>query len=196
MCQRHQTDIRTSQQPLLTARSTIWRRINGNNDVTHNKWFDHAMYTCNKFHRPINRGRLGFDSIEAFTPTHALHNDRRRLVKNSEHFTICNHDWASNATTPQCQAEHALKIRSQSDCHSTMSGGGRHAIEHGLESPKHRVSLGLSMYIENNIHKLNETRSASLETKQHMYIEIFETWHSLEKETRLMEATLNWTNSF
>ena len=36
MCQRHQTDIRTSQQPLLTARSTIWRRRNGNNDVTHN----------------------------------------------------------------------------------------------------------------------------------------------------------------
>ena len=96
-------------------------------------------------HRPINRGRLGFDSIEALTPTHAPHNDRRSLVKNSEHFTICNHDWASNATTPQCQAEHALKIRSQSDCHSTMSGGARHAIEHGLESPKHRVSLGLLM---------------------------------------------------
>ena len=99
----------TSQQPLLTARSTIWRRRNGNNDVMHNKWFDHAMYTCNKFHRPIHRVRLGFDSIEVFTPTHALHNDRRRLVKNLEHFTICNHDWASNATTPQCQAELALE---------------------------------------------------------------------------------------
>ena len=52
-CQRRLTDIRTSQQPLLTARSTIWRRRVGNNDVTRNKWFDHAMYTCNKFHRPI-----------------------------------------------------------------------------------------------------------------------------------------------
>ena len=42
-------------------------------------------------------------------------------------------------------AECALEIRSHSDCHSTMTGGGRHAIEHGFESPKHRVSLGLSM---------------------------------------------------
>ena len=108
--QRHQTDIGTSQKP-LTARSTIWRRRNGNNDVTHNKWFDHAMYTCNKFHRPIHRVRLGFDSIEVSTPTHALHNDRRRLVKNLEHFTICNHDWALSATTPQCQVELALEIR-------------------------------------------------------------------------------------
>ena len=145
MCRRHLTDIGTSHQPLLTARSTIWRRRVGNNDVTHNKWFDHAMYTCNKFHRPIHRVRLGFDSIEVSTPTHALHNDRRRLVKNLEHFTICNHDWASNATTPQCQAELALKIRSHLDDHSTMSGGGRHAIENGFESPKHRVSLGLLM---------------------------------------------------
>ena len=41
-CQRHLTDIGTSQQPLLTARSTIWRRRIGNNDVTQKKWFDHA----------------------------------------------------------------------------------------------------------------------------------------------------------
>ena len=145
MCQLHQTDIRTSQQRFLTAISTIWRGRNGNNDATHNKWFDHAMYTCNKFHRPIIRVRLRFDSIEVLTLTHALHNDRRRLVRNLEHSTICNHDWASSATTPQCQAERALKIRSHSDCHSTMSGGGRHAIEHGFESPKHRDSLGLLM---------------------------------------------------
>ena len=145
MCQRHQTDIRTSQQPLLTARSTIWRRRNGNNDVTHNKWFDHAMYTCNKFHRPIHRVRLRFDSIEVSTPTHALHNDRRRLARNIEHFTICNHEWVSNATTPHCQAELALEMRSHSDVHSTMTGGGHHAIENGFESPKHRVSLGLRM---------------------------------------------------
>ena len=26
-----------------------------------------------------------------------------------------------------------------------MSGGGRHAMEHEVESPKHRVSLGLLM---------------------------------------------------
>ena len=26
-----------------------------------------------------------------------------------------------------------------------MTGGGRHAIENGFESPKHRVSLGLLM---------------------------------------------------
>ena len=36
-------------------------------------------------------------------------------------------------------------IRPQYDCHSTVTGGGRHAIEHGFESPKHRVSLLLSM---------------------------------------------------
>ena len=64
MCQRHQTNIRTSSQPLLSARSTIWRRRDGNNDVTHNKWFDHAMYTCNNFHRPINRVRLECSRIE------------------------------------------------------------------------------------------------------------------------------------
>ena len=157
MCQRHQTDIRTSQQPLLTARSAIWRRRNGNNDVTHNKWFDHAMYTRNKFHRPINRVRLGFDSIEVFTLTHALHNDRRRLVKNLEHFTSFNHDWASNATTPQCQAERALEIRSQSDCHSTMPGGERHAIEDGFESPKHRVSLGL--WMKSYVHREHYTQA-------------------------------------
>ena len=32
-CQRHQTDIRTLEQPLLTARSTIWHRRNGSNKV-------------------------------------------------------------------------------------------------------------------------------------------------------------------
>ena len=75
MCQCHQTDIRTSSQPLLSARSTIWRRRNGNNDATHNKWFDHAMYTRNKFHRPINRVRHGWNRVEVFSLTHALHTD-------------------------------------------------------------------------------------------------------------------------
>ena len=43
-------------------------------------------------------------------------------------------------------------IRPQSDCHSTLTGGGRHGIEHGFESPKHRVSLLLSMnyYVHRN----------------------------------------------
>ena len=59
--------------------------------------------------------------------------------------SIHNHARASHATTPQCQAECALEIRSHADSHSTMSGGGRHDIEHGFESPKHRVSLGLLM---------------------------------------------------
>ena len=33
-----------------------------------------------------------------------------------------------------------------------MTGGGRHEIEHGFESPKHRVSLLLSMnsYVHRN----------------------------------------------
>ena len=110
-CQRHQADIGTSQQPLLTARSTIWRRRNGNNDVTRNKWFDHAMYTCNKFHRPIPRVRLGFDSIEVSTPTHALHNDRQRLVKNLEHFTICNHDWAFSTMSDGACTRDSITLR-------------------------------------------------------------------------------------
>ena len=44
-------------------------------------------------------------------------------------------------------------IRPQSDRHSTMTGGGRREIEHGFESPKHRVSLVLSMksYAHRNI---------------------------------------------
>ena len=32
-CQCHQTDIRTFEQPFLTARSTIWHRRNGSNKV-------------------------------------------------------------------------------------------------------------------------------------------------------------------
>ena len=44
-CQCHQTDIRTLEQPFLTARSTIWLRRNGSNKVLDHKWFSHAMYT-------------------------------------------------------------------------------------------------------------------------------------------------------
>ena len=61
------------------------------------------------------------------------------------------------------------------DIHSTMSGGGCHAMENGLESPKHRVSLGLLMnsYVHrDNINKLNGTRSVSHKAKRHMHIEI------------------------
>ena len=90
--------------------------------------------------------------MEEFSLTHALHNDRRRLVTNLEHFGTWNHDWIRDASTPQCQAEHALTIRLQSDGHSTMTGGGRHDIEHGFESPKHHVGLLLSMnsYVHRN----------------------------------------------
>ena len=121
MCQCHQTDIRTSSQPLLSARSTIWRRRNGNNDATHNKWFDHAMYTCNKFHRPINRVRHGWNRIEVFSLTHALHTDGRRLVMKLEHIPIHNNAWASHATSPQCRAECALEIHSHVNRLSTLA---------------------------------------------------------------------------
>ena len=53
--------------------------------------------------------------------------------------------WVGAAATSHCQAKRALMIRSQSDHHSTLSGGGHHGIEHGFESPKHRVSLLLLM---------------------------------------------------
>ena len=49
------------------------------------------------------------------------------------------------SASPHCQAEHALMIRPQSDHLSTLTGGGHHGIEHRFESPKHRVSLLLSM---------------------------------------------------
>ena len=32
-CQRHQTGIRTLEQPFLTARSEVWHRRNGSNKV-------------------------------------------------------------------------------------------------------------------------------------------------------------------
>ena len=71
---------------------------------------------------------------------------------NLEHISIHIPAWASHATTPQCQAECAPEIHSHVNCHSTMTGGGHLAIEHGFESPKHRVSLGLSTnsYVHRN----------------------------------------------
>ena len=78
----------------------------------------------------------------------------------------------SDACTPQCQAEagpeHGTLLIGQrcsgrrcnnstmsggacthdallKDNHSTMSGGGRLSIDNRLESPKHRVSLGVHM---------------------------------------------------
>ena len=50
--------------------------------------------------------------MQMLTLTHALHNVRRRLVQNMERFSLDNDDLVSDATTPQCQAEHALMIRS------------------------------------------------------------------------------------
>ena len=47
--------------------------------------------------------------------------------------------------SPQCQADHALMIRSSSDRLSTMTGGGHHGIEHRFESPKHRDGHVLPM---------------------------------------------------
>ena len=51
---------------------------------------------------------------------------------NLEHVSIHIPAWASHATTPQCQAECALEIHSHVNCHSTMTGGGHLAIEHGF----------------------------------------------------------------
>ena len=66
-------------------------------------------------------------------------------------------------------------IRSLLDDHSTMSGGGRHAIESGFESPKHCDSLGL--LVNSYVHRGHYTQaqwntSVSHEAKQHMYVEI------------------------
>ena len=87
-----------------------------------------------------------------FSLTRALHTDRRRLVMNLEHIPIHNNAWASHATSPQCRAECASEIHSHVNCRSTTAGGGHLAIEHGFESPKHRVSLGLLMnsYVHRN----------------------------------------------
>ena len=91
-CQRHQTDIRTLEQPFLTARSTIWHRRNGSNKVSHRKWFSHAMYThaTNSIEHRWSEA-LRVDPIEEFALTQALHNDRRRLVMNLECFGVWKH---------------------------------------------------------------------------------------------------------
>ena len=80
--------------------------------------------------------------METFTPTHALHNDRRRLVKNMEHFSLDNDILAChNSTMSGGVCTHDSLLR---DDRSTTTGGGL-PIENGFESPKHRVSLGLYM---------------------------------------------------
>ena len=43
---------------------------------------------------------IGWIPMEMFTPTHALHNVRRRLVQNMEHFSLDNGVLVSDATTP------------------------------------------------------------------------------------------------
>ena len=96
-------------------------------------------------HRTIS-GVWAIDWIpmEMFTPTHALHNVRRRLVQNLEHFSgqRCSGRRCNNSTMSggACAYDSLLK-----DNRSTMSGGGRRSIDNRLESPKHRVSLGLHM---------------------------------------------------
>ena len=106
------------------------------------------------YHRTINL-RCGSQAIEEipmemFTPTHALHNDRRRLVKNMEHFALDNDILACHNSTVSgevCTHDSLWK-----DKLSTMTGGGRLSIDIGIESPKHRDSLGLHMnyYVHGN----------------------------------------------
>ena len=74
-----------------------------------------------KFHRPINRVRHGWNRIEVFSLTHALHTDGRRLVMKLEHIPIHNNAWASHATSPQCRAECALEIHSHVNRLSTCA---------------------------------------------------------------------------
>ena len=92
------------------------------------------------YHRSI----LGVEALDWFrmeviSPTHALHNVRRRLVKNLRHFTIDNNGRAlgcNDSTMSGGACTHDSRI----DNHSTMSGEGCLSIDTGIESPKHRVS--------------------------------------------------------
>ena len=56
-----------------------------------------------------------------------------------------------------------------------MSGGGRLSIDHRIESPKHRVSLGLLMnyYVHrNNIHNMHNLNGTLVSHEEKtMYIE-------------------------
>ena len=91
-CQRHQTDIRTFEQPFLTARSTIWHRRNGSCTVWTTKGTIMHYTFMQEIPLTIDGGQTAVDSIEEFTLTHALHNDRRRLVMNWN--SQWNHEWA------------------------------------------------------------------------------------------------------
>ena len=81
---------------------------------------------------------------QLLTPTHALHNVRRRLVWNTEHFSLNNNVWTrcNNSTMSGGVCTHDSLLK---DNHSTMSGGGCLSMDIGIESPKHRDSLGLHM---------------------------------------------------
>ena len=76
--------------------------------------------------------------------------------------------------SPHCRAEQALMIRSQSDHHSTLTGGGHHGIEHRFESPKHRDGLVLSTnsYVHRKQYGHAQMKNVVPHETQHMYIEI------------------------
>ena len=46
-----------------------------------------------------------------------------------------------------------------------MTGGGDHGIEHGFESPKHRVSLGLLM--NSYVHRKQDIHTSSMKHEVH-----------------------------
>ena len=76
--------------------------------------------------------------------------------------------------SPHCRAEHALMIRSQSDHHSTLTGGGHRDIEHRFESPKHRdghVLLTIS-YVHRKQYEHAQMKTLFHMRQTHMYIEI------------------------
>ena len=76
--------------------------------------------------------------------------------------------------SPHCRAEHALMIRSQSDHHSTLTGGGHHGIEHRFESPKHRDGLVLltNSYVHRKQYGHAQMKTLFHMRQTHMYIEI------------------------
>ena len=134
-------------------------------------------------HQPISGvWAIGWIPMEMFTPTHALHNVRRGWSRtwNTCHWTTVFWSQMQQSTMSGGACTHDSLLK---DNHSTRSGGGRLFIDARLESPKHRVSLGLHMNYyahRNNMHNLNGTLCVTW-GENNVHWNSLKPWHSRDK---------------
>ena len=117
--------------------------------------------------------------MEMFSLTHALHNvSGGGWHRAWEHFSLDNDDLVSdcnnNSTMSGGACTHDSRLK---DNRSTMSGGGCLSIDHRLESPKHRVSLGLHMNYY--VHRKHYSQYATISME---YL-----WHMRRKQCTLKQ---------